>query len=176
MSVEKIKVSRSGLHVYVGLSTDQKPSVSTIPSGSKFLETDTSRVYIASESGWSHKIEDVEIAADYRGLYPESWYLDWVGAAGAADNAVVYTSPDVSAYNVHYIECTAGTVDIDVSLDGTNWIAAVAGVSLVTTTPATRVVEAANGVCLEVRGKFKAIRVNQKGVTASNARGAHGVL
>jgi hypothetical protein len=118
----------------------------------------------------------VSLQEDIRGAYPESWYLQWIGAAGGADNAVIYTSPDVSAYNVHYIEATAGTIDVDVSLDGTNWIAAVAGVSLITTTPATRVVEAASGVCLEIRGKFKAIRVNQKGATASNARGAHGVI
>lgn len=116
------------------------------------------------------------IVSDYRGLYPESWYLQFTGAAGAADNAVIYLSPDVSAYNVHYIEATAGTIDVDVSLDGTNWIAAVAAVSLVTTTPTTRVVEAAAGVCLELRGKFKAIRVLQKGAVASNARGAHGVI
>ena len=107
---------------------------------------------------------------------PESWYLNWTGVAGGADNAVVYLSPDVSAYNVHYVEATAGTVDVDVSLDGTNFIAAVAGVSLITTTPATRVIEAASGVCLEIQGKFKAIRVNQKGATASNARGAHAVI
>jgi hypothetical protein len=116
------------------------------------------------------------IVSDFRGLFPESWYLQFVGAAGAADNAVIYLSPDVSAYNVHYVEATAGTVDVDVSIDGTNFIAAAAGVSLITTTPATRVVEAASGVCLEIRGKFKAIRVNQKGATASNARGAHGVI
>lgn len=116
------------------------------------------------------------VVSDYRGLYPDAWYLEFIGVAGVSDNDVVYTSPDVSAYNVHYIEATAGTIDVDVSLDGTNWIPAVAAVSLVTTTPATRVVEAASGVCLELRGKFKKIRVNQKGATASNARGAHGVI
>ena len=118
----------------------------------------------------------VSIREDYRGAYPETWYLEWSGQAGTSDNDVVYTSPDVSGYNVHYVQATAGTIDIDVTLDGTNWIAAVAAVSLVTTTPATRVVEAASGVCLELRGKFRRIRVLQKGATASNARGAHGVV
>jgi hypothetical protein len=118
----------------------------------------------------------IGIGADYRGVYPEAWYLEFTGVAGVSDNDVIYTSPDVSGYNVHYIECTAGTIDVDVSLNGTNWIAAVAGVSLVTTTPGTRVIDAASGVCLEIRGKFKAIRVLQKGATASNARGAHGVV
>ena len=118
----------------------------------------------------------IGIGADYRGPYPESWYLEFTGVAGVNDNDVVYTSPDVSAYSYHLIECTAGTIDVDVSVNGTNWIAAVAGVSLVTTTPGTRVIEAASGVCLEIRGKFKRIRVLQKGATASNARGAHGVV
>lgn len=176
MAVERIKVSRAGPQHLIGLSTDPKPSVAGIPPGSVFWETDTSRLYVSSADGWALKTKDVEIQGDYRGLYPESWYLEWVGAAGAADNAVIYQSPDVSAYNVHYVEATAGTIDVDASLDGTNWIAAIAGVSLITTTPATRVVEAASGVCLEVRGKFKAIRVLQKGATASNARGAHGVI
>jgi hypothetical protein len=118
----------------------------------------------------------IGIGADYRGVYPEAWYLEFTGVAGVSDNDVIYTSPDVSGYNVHYIECTAGTIDVDVSLNGTNWIAAVAGVSLVTTTPGTRVIDAASGVCLEIQGKFKRIRVLQKGATASNARGAHGVI
>ena len=119
---------------------------------------------------------NVAIQVDYRGLYPEAYYLEFVGIAGVSDNDVIYTSPDVSGYNVHYVQATAGTIDIDVTLDGTNWIAAVAAVSLITTTPATRVVEAASGVCLELKGKFKRIRVLQKGATASNARGAHGVI
>lgn len=111
--------------------------------------------------------------SDYRGVYPASYYLEFTGAAGGADNAVIYTSGDVSMYNTHYVQATAGTVDVDVTLDGTNWIAAVAGRSLVATASTTHVVDAASGVCLEIKGKFKKIRVLQKGATASNARGAH---
>lgn len=140
------------------------------------MTTATTRWPGGPAQDFTDRAAHVAVATDYRGLYPDAWYLEWAGIAGAADNAVIYTSPDVSAYNVHYVEATAGTIDVDVSLDGTNWIAAIAGVSLITTTPATRVVEAASGVCLEIRGKFKKIRVNQKGATASNARGAHGVL
>lgn len=176
MAVERMKVDREGTQYFVGLSTDTKPTASAVPPGSKYWESDTSRVYVASAAGWSQELIDVSIGEDYRGAYPESWYLEFTGQAGTNDNDVVYTSPDVSGYNVHYIECTAGTIDVDASLDGTNWIPAIAGVSLITTTPATRVVEAASGVCLEVRGKFKRIRVVQKGAVASNARGAHGVI
>jgi len=111
--------------------------------------------------------------SDYRGVYPASYWSEFTGSAGTNDNDVVYTSGDISMYNTHYIEATAGTIDVDVSLDGTNWIAAVAGRSLVATASTTHVVEAASGVALEIKGKFKKLRINQKGATASNARGAH---
>ena len=101
------------------------------------------------------------------------------GAIGTNDNDVVYDTNDytdeldLGNYNTHYIECIAGTIDVDVSIDGINWIAAIAGISLVTTTPATRVVEAASGVCIVITGSFERLRVNQKGATASNARIRH---
>jgi hypothetical protein len=99
--------------------------------------------------------------------------VSFTGSIGTNDNDVVYTSGDISGFTKHYIEATAGTIDVDVSVDGTNYIAAVAGVSLTTTTPATRVVEAASGVCIVIEGVFKKMRINQKGATASNARGRH---
>lgn len=130
----------------------------------------------SSEPTIEDGMEWAAIYKDYRGLYPESWYLEFLGVAGVNDNDVIYTSPDVSGYNAHYIECTAGTVDVDVTFNGVNWIQAVAGVSLVTTTPGTRVVSAASGTAIEIRGKFRKIRVLQNGAVASNARGTHGVL
>ena len=95
------------------------------------------------------------------------------GAVGTNDNDVVYTSSNVSHYNTHYVEATAGTVDVDVSIDGTNWIAAVVGRNVVTTGVFTQVNDAASGVCLEIKGVYRKIRVNQKGATASNARITH---
>jgi hypothetical protein len=116
---------------------------------------------------WAEGVNEVtvEVAADPVVLA--------TGTQGTNDNDVVYTSGDISGFRKHYIEATAGTIDVDVSIDGTNWITAVAGVSLVTTTPATRVVEAASGVCIVIEGVFEKLRVNQKGATASNARILH---
>lgn len=100
-------------------------------------------------------------------------YLAWTGTAGTNDNDVVYLSGDVSDYDACIIECTAGTVDVDVSLDGTNWIVGVAARSLKATAQTTFVTSIASGDAIEVAGHYKLIRVLQAGVTPSNARGAH---
>ena len=136
-----------------------------------YQEDSVSGAAVAQKS--TDRAGHINVQSDYRGVYPASYHLQVTGAAGTNDNDVVYTSGDITTYNVHYVEATAGTVDVDVSIDGTNWIAAVAGVSLVTTTPATRAIDAASGVCLRIEGKFKKLRVNQKGAVASNARIAH---
>lgn len=158
------------------LSSDTKPTGS-VRVGSLCYETDTGDKYEYDGNSWIQVADNgsgyTSVQADYRGVYPASYYLNATGTAGTNDNDVVYTSNDITTYNTHYVECTAGTIDVDVSLDGTNYIAAVAGVSLVTTTPATRAIDAASGVCLRIEGKFKKLRVNQKGATASNARIAH---
>ncbi len=120
---------------------------------------------------------NVQGGMDARGNYPATWYPEpWIGTVGAADNAEIYNPTDVSMFNVHYIECTAGVIDIDVSIDGVNYIPAIAVRNLVSTTPTVLVVEAAVGVAVELRGKFERIRVLQKGAVASNARGSHGVI
>jgi len=114
--------------------------------------------------------------SDYRGLYPASYYQDFTGAAGTNDNDVVYTSGDVSSYNQHVIEATAGTVDIQVSVDGTNWNTTPAAVLLhddVTTGGGVLSASIASGKVGILKGKYKKIRLLQNGATASNARGAH---
>lgn len=100
-------------------------------------------------------------------------YLSWTGVVGNGDDAVVYLSDDVSDYDTCIIECTAGTVDVDVSLDGTNWLATVAARSLKATAQTTFVTSIASGGAIEVAGHYKLIRVLQAGATPSNARGAH---
>jgi hypothetical protein len=100
-------------------------------------------------------------------------YLLITGAAGTNDNDVIYTSGDVSDYDVHYIECIAGTVSWDISFDGVNFVADAVGSSLKSLTSATWVVTIASGGAVRVPGAFKAIRVLQAGATASNARIVH---
>lgn len=101
--------------------------------------------------------------------------LTWTGAAGTNDNDVVYTSGDVSDYDVHIIDCTAGTVDVDISTDGSNYTQAVAVRNVKSTSPLTYVVSAiaASLPVIELRGRFAKIRVLQKGAPAANARGCH---
>lgn len=96
------------------------------------------------------------------------------GKAGTNDNDVVYISGEIGDFTRHYIEATAGTVDVDVTLDGTNWIQGVAGRDVTGTTATTLAVTAASGTMLEIIGRFRGLRVLQNGATASNARVAHG--
>jgi hypothetical protein len=87
--------------------------------------------------------------------------------AGAADNAVLYTSPDVSKFNYHIIDNRSGeTVDIWVSVDGTNYAQTAASVRLiddVTTGDGVNVIDIATTKTGILRGKFRNVRVIQKG-------------
>lgn len=51
MTVQTYKITKHQ-HFYVGESGDTKPSATSVPAGSRFFETDTSREYWATESGW----------------------------------------------------------------------------------------------------------------------------
>ena len=54
-------------------------------------------------------------------------YINAVSVAGTADNNVLYTSVDVSKFNYHIFDNTSGeSVDIWVSVDGTNYAATAA--------------------------------------------------
>lgn len=57
MTVEIIKKSRNGLHFYSGLSSDQKPLATSVPSGSTFWEIDTGEVYRAASGLWHRFFE-----------------------------------------------------------------------------------------------------------------------
>ena len=89
--------------------------------------------------------------------------------AGAADNAVLYTSPDVSKFNYHIFDNRSGeTVDIWVSVDGTNYAQTAASVRLIDdvtagTSGPINVIDIATTKTGILRGKFRNIRVIQKG-------------
>ena len=100
-------------------------------------------------------------------------YLLKAGAAGTNDDDVIYSSADVTDFDVHYIECTDGTVSWDVSFDGTNWVSDCVGSSLKATASGTWVNTIAAGGAVRVPGIFSKIRVLQSGATASNARVVH---
>ena len=147
----------------VQIFTEDSSSGTTVPNKST-----SGAAHVESQGGstWAY------------GNFPATWYLDLLGTVGVNDNDVVYTSPDVSAYNVHIIECTAGTVDIQVSVDGTNFNTTHAAVLLhddVTLAGGVFVVTIASGKVGILRGKYRKIKILQNGATASNARGGHGV-
>lgn len=110
-------------------------------------------------------------------MFENTLYTDFAGVLTAADNAVVYTSGDVSHINQHIIECTAGTIDIEVSVDGANYNATPVAVYLADDVTVgggiTRVVSIAVGKIGILDGKFRRIRIKQNGAVGSNCRGAH---
>jgi len=52
MAIQKIQVFDSGVHMYVGLSTDTKPRASIVPPGSTFWESDTDAMYKNAGNSW----------------------------------------------------------------------------------------------------------------------------
>ena len=109
---------------------------------------------------------------------PATWYLEWTGTAGAADNAVIYTSSDVSMYNYHTVTVSGTSpADVYVSVDGTTYdLMSVELTDDVTTGGGVKVVTIPTGKTGFFTGKFKNVRVIEDGATDSNAVGAHGVI
>jgi hypothetical protein len=100
------------------------------------------------------------------------------GVQTAADNAVIYTSGDVSNFNIHYIEAIGGAVSVDVSIDGgTNYVQDVTLRNVKSTTPNTFIATVASGGLGELRGNFSNLKVLQSGAGAAvNARIRHANL
>jgi len=90
------------------------------------------------------------------------------------DNAVVYTSGDVSMFNYHVIESITTAHDVEASIDGTNFV-------LVYTEDTQNVANTVMAITIPagefgiLKGKFKKIRVLQDGAgAASSVRVLHG--
>ena len=92
--------------------------------------------------------------------------LEILGIAGTGDNAIVMELDNCERWNEFAIISTAGAMDVDVSLDGTNFAAAVALIDGTSATPATRVVVTAASRVYTFQGTVKAFRVRQNGATA----------
>lgn len=92
--------------------------------------------------------------------------LTLTGIAGTGDNAIVAELDDVSRFNEFSLTSTGGVMDVDVSLDGTNFVAAIALEDKSATAPATRVVETAAAGLYYFEGNIKSVRVRQKGAGA----------
>lgn len=91
----------------------------------------------------------------------------WVtGIAGTGDNAIVIELDDVQRFNEFSLMSSDGAMDVDVSLDGTNFAPAIALEDKHSTTPGTRVVVTAADKLYYFEGNYKTVRVRQNGVTA----------
>lgn len=98
--------------------------------------------------------------------------MEFEGNVGSADGAVVYSSKqDLSDYPEHIIQCTVGTLNVLVSLDGSNFVAV--AVDDMTVAPMVQVLTVAAGKVVRLRMRVRAIRLTQNGTTASNGRILH---
>ncbi len=93
-----------------------------------------------------------------------------VGVAGVDDNDVVIELEDAARFDTFYFMSVAGLLDVDVSLDGTNFVVAIALTDEQSLAPATKVIITAAGLLYSFRGNFKTVRVRQN--TATDAAGS----
>lgn len=91
--------------------------------------------------------------------------LSIVAIAGVNDNDIIMELDDAESYDEFFFMTVLGAVDVDVSLDGTNFAAAVAFTDRQSTAPATKVIITAAGLLYSIKGQFKAIRVRQNTAT-----------
>jgi len=178
--------------IYTCLAADAKTNPMVAGVGvdvdALLFETDTNNSYRFAGTTWAQFSTNQSLHVNMQagvwtyGNWPATWWLSWSGAAGAADNSVIYTSGDVSMYDYHIIENTSGeTMDIFVSVDGTNFTTAAAAVELiddVTTGGGVKSITIPTTKTAILRGKYKKIRVDQNGAgvpAAGEVRGAHGV-
>ena len=93
--------------------------------------------------------------------------LEVLGVAGAGDNSIVIELDSVGKFDQFALQCSAGAMDVEGSLDGVTFSAPLALEDKHSTTPGTRVVSTAvAGNIYLLSGVFKALRVRQVGATA----------
>lgn len=93
--------------------------------------------------------------------------MHYKDGTGASDNDIVVQTGDVSRYSLFMLSSTAGALDVDVSLNGTDYTTApVSLTDLGATTSDPVIVTAANRL-YGLIGSFAAIRVRQNGATAA---------
>lgn len=91
--------------------------------------------------------------------------MHYKDGTGASDNDIIVQTGDVSRYNMFMLSSTAGALDVDVSLNGSDYTtAALSLTDLGATTSDPVVVTAANRMYGFV-GSFNLIRVRQNGAT-----------
>ena len=90
------------------------------------------------------------------------------GGVGVNDNDIVFEiSSNADHFDTWQLGSTAGVMDVFVSGDGTNYMAAaIALIDLGSTAPATAVVVTTAGGNYGIKGRWRKIKVLQNGATA----------
>lgn len=166
-------------YYWSGLSSETMPTGAQVPIGAEAIHTDTGDTFEFDGDDWtptgtggaSHTNQQGGIW-DY-GQWPAGYWSQVTGT-GVNDNDVLFTNTVQSNYDEHVIHATAGTVDVEVSVDGSAFTASgtnpMAMRDAHATASATYVTEVTVGKIGILSGKYHSIRVLQKGATAATAK------
>lgn len=94
--------------------------------------------------------------------------LEKSAGTGVSDNDVIFEiASNADQFDTWQLGSTAGVMDVFVSGDGTNYLsAAVALIDLGSTAPSVAVIATTAGGHYGIRGRWKKVKVLQKGATA----------
>lgn len=88
---------------------------------------------------------------------------------GASDNDVLLTVEDAREYDTFVLMSTAGAVDVQITLDGSNWSSAALSLTDMGATTTDPVIVTVADRVYGFRGIFRGVRVLQNGSTAASA-------
>ncbi len=89
--------------------------------------------------------------------------------SASADNALLFTTGELLRFDGCMLMSTDGAVDVEGTLDGTNWTTAPISMQDLGATTVDPVIVTAADRMYFVPGKYRFLRVRQNGVTASAA-------
>lgn len=172
-------VSESKSKVYGTNAERLAMNLGTTEHEFEFYETDTNSEYQWKGSEWvqistngAAHVTQTSGTWDY-GPYPDRDWNQTTGT-GVNDNDLLFTQSNMTPYSTHIIHSTAGTVDVEISIDGTNWTTSatdpIALEDAHGTTHGTYVATLTVGKVGIFRGKVSGIRVRQNGATAATAK------
>ncbi len=137
-----------------------------------YSDSTTGRTEPVEGSGGAAHVLQTGGVTDY-GPYPERDWLQTTGT-GVNDNDILFTQSNLTPYSIHVIHSTAGTVDVEVTVDGTNWTDSATNPVVLedahATAHSTYVATITVGKIGILRGKFSGVRVKQNGATAATAK------
>lgn len=90
----------------------------------------------------------------------------YVSGSGSNDNDVVIDALDVREFDTFTLMSTGGAMDVEVSLDGSNYTTAPLCLADLGAQDLAPVLQTVAGRLYGFRGRFKHVRVRQNGVTA----------